>query len=68
MPTMPRAKATTAAMLSITSANDVCAIESDRISSSVRTLATGRFGLTDQTAACTSLSSAGDPTRGVRMA
>ena len=42
--------ATPAAIASITSVKDVCAIESAWISSSVCTVESGRFGLTDHTA------------------
>ena len=50
MPTTPRSSATDAAIASMTSMNEVWAIDSDAAASSVRTLATGRLAFTDQTA------------------
>ena len=50
MPTTPSSSATAAAIASMTSANEVCAIDADMISLSVRTLATGRLPFTDHTA------------------
>jgi len=46
--------------------NDDRAMELLKISSWVRTLASGRFGLTDQTASRTSLRRSADPTRVLR--
>ena len=57
-----------AAMASMTMANEVWAIESAWISSRVRTLASGRFGLTDQTASSSSRWKPGAPTRVERTA
>src|SRR3954471_13466902 len=56
------------AIASITSVNEVRAIDLREISSSVRTSARGELGLTDQTACRTSLRNAAEPVRGLRMA
>src|SRR5215471_11559852 len=54
-------------MPSITSANDVCAIDADMMSVSERTLATGRLALTDHTACWISFTSVVDFGRSVRI-
>ena len=67
MPTTPSSSAIAPAIASITSVNDVRAIDALTTSSSVRTLASGRFGFTDQTARLTSLANAVEPARGLRI-
>ena len=67
MPATPSRSAIAPASPSITSANDVRAIDRLMISSSVRTVVSGRFGLIDQIARLTSLTNADDPARGLRI-
>jgi len=67
MPTTPSSKATAAAIASITSMNEVCAIDSARTSFSDRTFARGRLGFTAHTASWISLRKVGDPSRSLRM-
>ena len=57
-----------APMTSIVSVKDVWAIESARISSSVRTFASGRLGFTDQTACSSSCRKPGEWIRSDRTA
>ena len=67
MPAMPNSSAIAPAIASMTSVNDVRAIDLLTTASSVRTPASGRFGLTDHTARPTSPVNALDAARELRI-